>query len=287
MTTNEINETATLLAVTSDGRFIVSDTYEGHSAFLNVCFGSKSVLDIEDIAKKVGFSKGDIFVDLGANVGQQIEPILSLGGIVHAFEPHPIIFSFLRDRHRTNKNVILNFAAADTENRNLPFYFKNNEYEINGGASLYCGKTQMNRDPALDQKPTPTCETKTKDISEYIESIPSRIKILKIDTEGTEYDLIQRLMETDAISKIDVILLEDHGGSFRGLEPWYNHAQTVLMNLTFAEDIFTKIILWNGNSNENATNKKLAELCEEFRDDAVNNSEKFLNNLRKERETSE
>src|SRR5271155_621206 len=56
----------------------------------------------------------DVFIDCGANVGDVTSLFARTGGVVYAFEPHPICFSILRRRFSMMPNVhLFNQGAMD------------------------------------------------------------------------------------------------------------------------------------------------------------------------------
>ena len=205
------------------------------STFLTFAFGSVCREDITTLVEFIGVKEGDVFIDLGSNLGQEVEPMAALGLEVHAFEPHPMLFSFLEKRHHDKKNVILHKAAASTTNGEANFYFKRDPLEPNGGASLVREKNS----------PAGSTPVKCLDIASYINSLQSRVRILKIDVEGSEYELLQKLIDEDVIDKIDYILFEDHsGGLYR--PQWANKAINAIMCMKSRAST-TKIILWEGS----------------------------------------
>lgn len=63
-----------------------------------------------EIAASLG--KGDIAIDLGANVGELTELLAANGATVHAFEPEPQTFSILQEKFGALHNVHLHNAAV-------------------------------------------------------------------------------------------------------------------------------------------------------------------------------
>ena len=48
------------------------------------------------------------------------------------------------------------------------------------------------------------------DISRVIHSIDGDIQVLKMDVEGAEYEILERILETESYKKIKSIYFEDH-----------------------------------------------------------------------------
>ena len=207
-----------------------------------------------ELLKLFNVKKGDTIIDLGANIGQQVDYALDVGATIHCFEPHPRIFKFLEKKYSDNNSVILKNKAAGIDNGNFRFFYKNSKDEINGGASLLPWKLS-DRDSLKERfKQDSTsmfANVKCIDISEYILQQDSRIKILKIDVEGFEYAILDKLISTGTINMIDVILFEDHRECFV-YEPWFDtaiEAMTKFANLKSK----TKILNWRGSCDDNVS----------------------------------
>lgn len=59
---------------------------------------------------------------------------------------------------------------------------------------------------------------KSLDISEFIISLKSDVDVLKIDTKGIEYEILNQLFDTSAYKKIKYIFYEDHIRRFNNNE---------------------------------------------------------------------
>jgi FkbM family methyltransferase len=124
-------------------------------------------------------SPGDVFVDVGANIGVFTVPAASrVGprGRVLAVEPSPPVFSYLRRNIRLNRlgNVLALAVAASDDNRaEVPFYAAPAE-KFGMGALA----------PQFDQPPC-TVSTRTLDALVADAGI-DRVAVLKVDVEGHE-----------------------------------------------------------------------------------------------------
>lgn len=138
--------------------------------------------------------QGDIFVDVGANIGYYTvlaSKLVGLGGIVIAFEPMSQTFQYLEMNCRLNdlRNVTLIPKAAWHEECTLPLYFSSGCY---GMASM----TKSGGD-SISVKTIPL---------DIIREPYSHIKMLKIDAEGAEYQILRGANLT--LSKTDYLILE-------------------------------------------------------------------------------
>lgn len=123
-------------------------------------------------------TKGDIFIDIGANVGTETLIALKKQVEVHAFEPtektynNLVINVLLNDFNNSLYN--LNNQAVSNKNGNVSFYVQN---DISLTNSLIAG---INKD---DKKITVQSTT----LDTYVSKMKIKsIKLLKIDVEGAE-----------------------------------------------------------------------------------------------------
>lgn len=149
---------------------------------------------------------GDVFVDIGANLGQEIEFFSKFGMMIDSYEPHPYFFKKINDMFGHLNNVNVTNSAVWSKNEIRSFYFKKPESQWgenhrSGGASLCLEKSNI-----LRQHNT---EVSCIDVAEIVRNHDS-IKILKIDAEGAEYDILYRLVEESLIFKPEFIFFEDH-----------------------------------------------------------------------------
>lgn len=158
--------------------------------------------EIEDIIEKFKLDKDSVFIDLGTNRGQEIDHLLPLGIETHSFEPHPKFAEKVRENYSNYTNLIFHEKAAWIKNENRKFYFKRGIEGNNGGATLKTTKTNINVKDFV--------EVQCIDLSEYILSLGKKIDVLKIDTEGSEYDILEHLIKTNAIDLVVHIFAEDH-----------------------------------------------------------------------------
>ena len=177
---------------------------------------------IDKLVEDCNLQEGDIFIDLGANLGQELDVIAPMGVLVHSFEPHPELFKTIQKNHGHRDNVTLHNAAAWIYDGDITFFFKNSKQQANGGASLIEEKTNINR----SLKETVPCV----DISRYLKEFSKPVKVLKIDVEGAEYYLLERLIKEKALDNIEFIYCEDHERKCTSSE-WATKKREVLSEL--------------------------------------------------------
>ena len=141
--------------------------------------------------------KGDIAVDVGANVGSYTVPMAKLvgsAGKVLAIEPDPLNFHLLRanlSKACVNNTTCLMVGASDKV-ENLPLY----RHANNSGDSRTWGKYEpLTR--AAETIPAITLDS----------VVPGVIKLLKIDVQGWEARVLRGAVETLS-NDLAFILLE-------------------------------------------------------------------------------
>ena len=160
--------------------------------------------------------EGDLFIDIGSNLGQEIKYFANRGIKMDSYEPHPYFYKKLINNYGNLDNVKLNNVAIWTKNEKRNFYFKNDpslwhERYSAGGATLVKEKEGIVGDKLCK-------EVDCIDIVDVINK-HDNIKVLKIDVEGAEYMLLERLIEADLIEKPEFLFVEDHSRKFKPYTP--------------------------------------------------------------------
>ena len=143
----------------------------------------------------------EAIIELGANVGLITKKILLHNKPLYAFEPEPEAFkhlSLIESPYLTKIN-----KAAWIENGHTLLYRHKDWLETKSSTSSSLNITKTN----VDNKNSVRCET--VDIAEYILSLNKRV-IIKMDIEGAEYDVINHLLDKNALEKIERIYCEFH-----------------------------------------------------------------------------
>lgn len=156
--------------------------------------------------RRVNIEPGDVAIDVGANVGGATEFLASRGAMVYAFEPQPEVFRELHDRMSIHSRVACIQAAAWIENGTIDLYCHPKETEA---ASVYEGKRNVTADCKLS--------VATVDLAEFIVA-HGPIKLLYINAEGAEYELVLHLIKTGAIDRVEHVLVQPHSHKIAGIE---------------------------------------------------------------------
>jgi len=156
-------------------------------------------LDGVDNMKKIG-------IDCGANVGLVTQDLLNHCDHVYCFEPNPFAFKVLESRLSGLKNVTcFNKAVLDRQDKVKLFFHENshkNEVEWSTGSSLLDFKGNVLKEKFI--------EVEAVDLCQFIKKLDSPIEILKIDVEGVEYGIVNKLIDTELIYDIKNVFVEVH-----------------------------------------------------------------------------
>jgi FkbM family methyltransferase len=149
---------------------------------------------------------GGVVFDVGANVGGYTEQVLAINPHLHvfAFEPHPLTFERLKSDLGSRAGVTLvNKGVSSTSG--LTDLYDYSDHDGSEHASLYPevlsvlhGHTTLSRH---------SVEVLTVD--EYVESQGiAEIRLLKIDAEGNEFDVLLGAQQSIANQRIHMIQFE-------------------------------------------------------------------------------
>lgn len=150
---------------------------------------------------------GDIVVDLGANVGDVTEELAATGATVHAFEPDPETFAHLARRFEGRETVILHNAAAGGKDGQVTLY-RPASWE-DEARRRSASKANSVSDMAARRGFTPSGEVPMVDFARFINELPQGVKLVKVDIEGAEWDLLDAVM-TRAPGRFAAMFVETH-----------------------------------------------------------------------------
>lgn len=154
----------------------------------------------------IQLGKDDIAIDCGANVGSITEYLCKSGATVYSFEPNPYAFEILKSKFSTIPNVHCRQEGVSNANNKMKLYLHENsdedEVHWSTGSSLLDFKDNVRTDKFV--------EVQIIDLSDFINSLEQRVRILKMDVEGAECGILMKLIESDVINKIDHVFVETH-----------------------------------------------------------------------------
>ena len=174
-----------------------------------------------DFFKTLEFSDEPVFFDIGSHEGQEIKFFLNEGKAkqVYGFEPHPDFFCNLNSKFKNDDRVFLFCASAFKSYEISPLYTKENNF-LSAGSSLCYFKNNI--DPSNH-----STFTISVDLSDVINSFQNPIDFIKMDAEGVEYQILEKMLNRSACYRVKYIYVEDH--SRKMIEPdWFHHRDTVM-----------------------------------------------------------
>jgi len=148
----------------------------------------------------------DTCVDLGANIGDITAEMVASGATVHAFEPDPYAYSRLSERFGGRVNVVLVNAVAGLRNGQVQLYrtpgFADDPEMLSQSSSVFEDKLNVDSTTAL--------LVTEVDVLRYLMEIGSDIAILKMDIEGAEVPILEKLLDHPVARRIALIFVETH-----------------------------------------------------------------------------
>jgi len=156
-----------------------------------------------------------VFIDCGAHDGCSVRKFLDTiedahEYEIHSFEPNPNLAHYhpVGNANFHNKAVWITYG-------NIDFY----NFDRTGGSSLLAHKNERNKRKLKDKpgwqkkiKPPEKITVQSIDISSWIGSnfkVDDYI-ILKMDIEGAEYQILEKMMEDSTIKFVDELWIEWH-----------------------------------------------------------------------------
>jgi FkbM family methyltransferase len=176
---------------------------------------NSQIVLIEQLLNEV--NNCDVILELGANVGSITSRLILKGKTVYAFEPEPVAFHALKNINANN--LILSNKAAWIENKKLNFYRHKDWDKTKSTTSSSLISAKKNVDSAN------MIEVEAIDIVDFIEKLNCRV-LIKMDIEGAEYKIINKLLRSNALENITKIYCEFHPNKIKyGI---FYHAFTML-----------------------------------------------------------
>lgn len=145
-----------------------------------------------------------IAVDLGAHKGEYTEKLAKTGALVHAFEPEPKLFALLRERFADTPNVILHQAAIAAEAGKMTFHV-----EMREGSALP-GMSNTLVEGHVYTQGGPSIEVECVDFFAFLDSLGSVPSVVKMDIEGAEVPILERLIKEGRLDKFGMLFVETH-----------------------------------------------------------------------------
>ena len=160
---------------------------------------------------------GAVCIDCGANMGKFTDVVLHQGGISYAFEPGFALHVVLSRKYAGNANVRLFNAAVGTGDGTAIFNLPANARK-NPIGSCESGSLVQRQDATKSENIE---KVKVMDLAKFLKqefggaNQPAKpIYLLKLDVEGSEFEIVEKLI-TEGIHKLaEHIVVETHERAF-------------------------------------------------------------------------
>ena len=172
---------------------------------------------VSQFYKKIFQKKALSVIDVGANRGQTIDFFLQLNplSVVHSFEPNPELHKALQKKYKSNNNI--NLIQMGVSNKvETKIFYENILDESSSFEELNLDSEYLKtKSSILGVKPdniiklSYPVEVTTLDHF-FIDQQIQEVDVLKIDTEGHEYEGLEGLFESTRPIEVSVIQFEMH-----------------------------------------------------------------------------
>jgi FkbM family methyltransferase len=183
-------------------------------SFLTRRFSPRKSLYEYQVRKRISKTKGEIFVDIGANVGIYSILLASNFKKVLAVEPNPTAVSEL-ERRLAAENIenvtIVPCAISDTDGETM-LYLDATPGRCNGSAdtilSVFEYKPPSAPNLNISFKSKTGVLVKTCKLDTLLKDYPGEIDLVKIDVEGAEFHVLRGAEKS--LDKIRMFIVELH-----------------------------------------------------------------------------
>ena len=145
----------------------------------------------EDLRLDYPLTSESLVIDAGGYKGDWASDIYRLYGCtIHVFEPVEQFYQRIVERFARNPNVIVHPVGLSDKECNADFGIQNDS------TGQFAGSADRERVGLLD-------------VAAVVEKL-GKISLFKINTEGAEFAIIERLLETGLIGQVDNIQVQFH-----------------------------------------------------------------------------
>jgi FkbM family methyltransferase len=148
---------------------------------------------------------GGIAIDCGANVGDATALFLAAGQTVHAFEPDPEARAVLERRFAANPRLVIHPQAVGATAGRATLHRRP---AAGAGGLAHTRSSSLlaqarHRDGAA-------VEVEVADLLAFLAGLDAPVAVLKLDVEGAEADILDRLLDERRDRAIGHIFVETH-----------------------------------------------------------------------------
>lgn len=150
-------------------------------------------------------TKNSIVIDCGANVGHITSYLSLTGATIYAFEPDPIAFKILKEKFGNKKNITCINKGVWDKNTMLKIYrhqemLKETDFTVS--SSIVPEKKNVSNQSAT--------EIEVIDLPGFIQTFNKKIDLIKMDIEGAEIEILNKIISTGAQNLFKKMYVETH-----------------------------------------------------------------------------
>lgn len=169
-----------------------------------------------DVIKET-LSPGDTAIDIGAHIGVHtvtMRAAVGETGHVYAFEPFPQHFDYLSHTVDMNGWENVNVSKAAISDTTGTAILALRQHRLEGKGKVNTGVSHLlSRNKSLPQTKMggEYHEINTLSVADMFDTIElDSCKLLKMDVEGEEYNILSELLETGLYTCVDTVIIEFH-----------------------------------------------------------------------------
>lgn len=182
-----------------------------------------SYFRLQSVLKKV--PEGAVIIDCGANVGDISLLFAKRKVTVFAFEPDPIAFKILKQRTKNIPNITCYKKGVGTANKTSRLFFHKGRSGYNHEAYSVSSSTVSEKNNIDTEN---SIEIETVDLAAFIESLEGEVALVKMDIEGAEIELLEKLIHQEAYKKVGLLLVETHENKIPGHYEKVRHLKQII-----------------------------------------------------------
>jgi FkbM family methyltransferase len=161
----------------------------------------------DEIDLEVPARPGEIIIDAGANVGDVTSKCARTGAMVHAFEPNPVCFEILKKRFSRLPNVCIYNQGVMDRPGSLTLSTPVAHEQYDDLDTTVAASFVAPRSGNIQMRET---EVECIDLASFIRELGRPVTLLKMDIEGAEVSVLNRMIDTGAIDEVELAIVETH-----------------------------------------------------------------------------
>lgn len=189
-----------------------------------------------------------IFIDCGTHFGEGLDYFIKRLGVdetweIHSFEANPSTYNAFTDKQKYQKLAcsFYNLAVSDSKgrvtfNRETPKNYP--ETFMMGGVSSFMPISEWNPFGTFKENYSNSVEVESFDLSEFISKIETDNIFCKMDIEGAEFQVLEKMITDKTILKVKEIWIEFHEEFFNNPKPYRIRKAAILKHLSENRIVF-------------------------------------------------